>query len=286
MSVEKPHPLLTIPSDTRLLGEILTWSCSGLRIQHTDLIEALREAGLDEGVARELAPRHAFSRACKRLSQQRIIRQIGEDARSIRFQFTQEQREGDHFTYALETVLSLDKVTGKVRCDLPGLATLAQEHLDECIAVRTGSDLTRVIQRLFERQADLFPIREKGGCYFSPVEHTAFVDRIDRLLQTLRGNLRRFPVPAGTPQGDRSVREAVAAGLATLIAEHEAAVESFGSDTRPDTIERAARRIQQTRFKLEAYACYLAEERSRLERDLARTQTRLRERIEELAAVV
>jgi hypothetical protein len=85
--------------------------------------------------------------------------------------------------------------------------------------------------RLFERQADLFPIREKGGCYFSPVEHTAFVDRIDRLLQTLRGKLRRFPVPAGTPQGDRSVREAVAAGLATLIAEHEAAVESFGNDT-------------------------------------------------------
>jgi hypothetical protein len=40
---------------------------------------------------------------------------------------------------------------------------LAQEHLDECVAARNGGDITRVIQRLFERNADLFPVRERGG---------------------------------------------------------------------------------------------------------------------------
>src|SRR5262245_25637904 len=276
----------TVTPGTKLLGEIITWSCSGITIKHSDLIEALRDSGLDEGVARELAPRHAFARACRKLSERRIIRQVSEDAHAIQFQFTSEQRDGDRYTYALETLLTLEKATGKVSCDLPGLATLAQELLDECIASRNGADVTRAIQRLFERNADLFPIRDRGGCYFVPQVHTAFVDSIDRFVKRLNGSLRRFPVPAGTSHGDRSVKEAVASGIGALIAEHNAAVESFGEDTRADTFERAAERIRQTRFKIEAYSAYLAEERSRLDRDLGAAQDRLRLRVEELSREV
>jgi hypothetical protein len=180
--------------------------------------------------------------------------------------------------------LTLDKATGKVSCDLPGLATLAQEELDRCVAVRTGGDVTRVVQRLFERQADLFPIREQGGAYFVPAEHTAFLGKVEGFLRRLNGRVSRFPVPAGTPQGDRSVKDAVAAGLAALIAEHQAAVATFGADTRPDTLERAAERIRLTRHKVEAYGCYLAEERARLEGDLAEASRKLREKVEAIAS--
>ena len=275
--------LFAVTPGTALLGEIITWSCSGVKIRLTDLIDALRDASLDEGVARELAPRHAFSRACKKLSEARIIRPVAEDTHHITFQFTKESRGSDSYEYTLETRLALEKATGKVSCDLPGLATLAQEELDRCIAARNGADVTRAIQRLFERNADLFPIREKGGCYFVPERHSAFVDKIDRFVKKLNGSLRRFPVPAGTPHGDKSVKEAVASGIETLIKEHDAAVDGFGEDTRPDTFERAAERIKQTRFKIEAYGEYLAEERSRLERDLAHAQTRLRAKVEGLA---
>jgi hypothetical protein len=281
--ITKSDGPFAVAPGARLLGEIITWSCSGVTIQHTDLITALRDAGLDETVARELAPRHAFTRACKRLSERRIIRSVAEDQHTIAFQFTQESKVGDRFEYRLETLLTLEKSTGKVRCDLPGLATLAQEHLDECIAVRTGADLTRTIQRLFERNADLFPIREKGGCYFSPAEHVGFLDRIDRFVKALNGNLRRFPVPAGTTHGDRSVKEAVASGLEALILEHRQAIAGFGEDTRADTIERAAERIRVTRHKVSAYAAYLAEERERLEKELAEASRELRERVEKLS---
>src|SRR5262249_32983044 len=64
----------------------------------------------------------------------------------------------------------------------PGLATLAQEELDRCIEARTGGDVTRIVQRLFERQADLFPIRPAGGAYFTPQEHAAFVDKVQCFL--------------------------------------------------------------------------------------------------------
>ena len=61
-------------------------------------------------------------------------------------------------------------------------------------------------------------------------------------------------------------------------------MEGFGADTRPDTVQRAAERVRQTKFKVEAYAALLADERDRLERELAAASGRLRERVEELAA--
>src|ERR1044071_487102 len=81
----------------RLLGEVIAWACPGVSVTHSNLVAALEAAGLDPGVARELAPRHAFSRACKRLSDQRIIRAVSEDAATVKFHFTQESREGDHY---------------------------------------------------------------------------------------------------------------------------------------------------------------------------------------------
>lgn len=163
---------LPVPAGTPLLGEVLTWTCAGATVRHPDLVAALRDAGLDESVARELAPRHAFTRACRKLSDRRI-----------------------------------------------------------------------------------------------------------------NGKLLRFPVPAGTAEGDRSVKEAVAAGLAQLIAEHRQAVAAFGADTRDDTLRRAAERIRTTRLKVEGYAELLAEERCRLERAVAEAQEDLRAKVAELASV-
>lgn len=282
---EKPaSPPVEVAAGTPLLGEVITWNAGGVKVKHTALVEALGDAGLDEKVARELAPRHAFTRACRKLGEKRIIRLVSETPNELSFQFTQETRAGGRFEYELETMLTLDKATGAVSCALPGLAKLAQEQLDECIAARNGGDVTRVIQRLFEREADLFPIRDKGGCYFVPQRHAGFIGRVGRFITGLGGGLRRFPVPAGTTHGDRSVKEAVAGGLAALVQEYREAIAEFGKDTRESTLERAAARIREARFKVESYAEYLAEERAGLEQSLWRAAQELRSKAESVAA--
>ncbi len=282
MTATVPLPM-PVGAGTRLLGEVIAWACPGLAVPHADLVRALEAADLDPGVARELAPRHAFSRACKRLSDQRIIRPVSEDATTVKFQFTQETRADDRYEYTLETTLTLDKQTGSVSCELPGLATMAQEELDRCIAVRTGSDVTRVVQKLFERQADLFAIRPSGGCYFVAHQHVAFTDKIQVFLDRVGGRLLRFPVPTGTEEGDRSVTQAVADGLAAVVAEHRAAVAQFGTDTRADTLQRAAEKIRTTKFKLQTYAEYLSGERERLDRAVADAERALRAKVAEIA---
>lgn len=275
---------LTLPAGTKLLGEVISWTCSGVAVTHADLVSALSDADLDPAVARELAPRHAFTRACKKLSDARIIRRVTEDDTALIFQFTQETRSNDRLEYTLETMLQLDKQTGKVSCDLPGLATLAQEELDRAVTARTGADVTRVVQKLFERHADLFPVRPAGGVYFVPDRHVGFVDRVQSLLGRLGGQVLRFPVPAGTSEGDRSVKDAVAAGLAALIDEHRHAVAQFGEDTREGTLERAAERIRSTQFKVQAYAEYLLDAKAKLDRELATARDELRAKVEQLAA--
>ena len=279
-TVARPFP---VAAGTRLLGEVISWTCSGVAVTHAALVAALADADLDEGVARELAPRHAFTRACKKLSDQRIIRQVAEDETCVKFQFTAESRDGDHFAYTLETLLTLDKRTGTVTCDLPGLATVAQEELDRCLDARSGADVTRVIQKLFDRHADLFPVRPQGGVYFVPDRHAEFVDRVQAMLGRLNGQILRFPVPAGTAEGDRSVRDAVAAGLAALVDEHRKAVDQFGSDTRGDTLTRAAERIRATQFKVQSYAEYLLDEKAKLDRELGAARDELRLKVARLA---
>jgi len=272
-----------VAAGTPLLGEVIAWACAGVTVTHAALVAALADAGLDPAVARELAPKHAFTRACKKLSDRRIIRQVAEDEAAVTFQFTAESRDGDKYEYALETMLALDKRTGTVTCALPGLATLAQEELDRAIDARSGADVTRVIQKLFERHADLFPVRPQGGVYFTPARHAAFVDRVQTMLGRLNGQILRFPVPAGTAEGDRSVKDAVAAGLAALIDEHRKAVAQFGTDTREDTLRRAAERIRTTQFKLEAYAALLLDQKARLDRELEAARGELRHTVERLA---
>ena len=283
MTTTVRSPLPTVPPGTPLLGEVITWTCPAKAVRHADLVAALRSAALDEKVARALAPRHAFARACRKLARARVIRPLAETEATITFQFTAESRAGDKYEYTLETLLVLDKKSGAVTCDLPGLATLAQEELARCLEHRTGSDVTRVVQKLFDVQADLFAIREAGGCYFVPVVHAPLVDRVQTFLDRLNGRLGRFPVPAGTAEGDRSVREAVACGLAAVIAEYRAAVAGFDADTKAETLERAAEKIRRTRLKVEGYAEYLADERGRLDRELTAAQTDLRARVAALA---
>ena len=221
--------------------------------------------------------------ACRKLARARVIRPLAETETTITLQFTAESRAGDKYDYTLETLLVLDKKSGAVACDLPGLATLAKEELARCLEHRTGSDVTRAVQKLFDLQADLFAIREAGGCYFVPVVRTPLVDRVQTFLNRLNGRLGRFPVPAGTAEGDRSVREAVACGLAAVIAEYRAAVAGFHPDTKKETLERAAQKIRRTRLKMEGYAEYLADERGWLDRELTAAQADRRARVAALA---
>ena len=57
----------------------------------------------------------------------------------------------------------------------------------------------------------------------------------------------------------------------------------FGTDTRADTLQRAAEKIRTTKFKLQTYAEYLSGERERLDRAVADAERALRAKVAEIA---
>jgi hypothetical protein len=262
-----------------LLGEIITWHAGATVHDHIGLIAALKSSGLDESVARDRKPRHAWTRAARQLQEDRVIDLVKDEGGELTFQFTRRFLEGEDVAYRKETLLTLNKDTGNVTCQMAELERLAQVEIDKALVERTPGDVTGVIQRLFEKKADLFPIRDQGGAYFVPGEHAEFVTRLEGFLTTLGGWIRRFPIPAGTVQGDKAVRESVFLGMEHAIQEYAVAVMDFGVDTRKDTLERASLRIKSARVKLEAYHHYLGEKRGELENALDLCQRKLSERV-------
>jgi hypothetical protein len=274
--------------DLALLGEIISWSLpDNTVIAYPDLISALRRSDLDEKVAREMLPRHAFARAAKQLASDRIIRAVKDEGGLMEFQFTKEFLDGSKYRYDYEATLVLDKDTGKVKDGTGGhdaLAAQAQGLLEKAKNERMTADITRYIMALFSKQADLFPVRAAGGVYFVPQKHAAFIDKIEQFVGEVHGTVTRFPVPAGTKQGNKSVKAAVKEGLQTLIEEHLTAVTEFGTDTRPSTLERAARKIETVKFKIESYMMYLEEERDNLNANLAAVELTLKQKIAQVLA--
>jgi hypothetical protein len=111
---------------------------------------------------------------------------------------------------------------------------------------------------------------------------SGLVDQVQKFLGAIDGIVLRFAVSQGSPETERSVRESIAAGLAGLIADHRAAVDAFGADTRPETITRAAERIRTSKFKVEAYATLLGEQRANLEAELKTSATHLKAKMAEI----
>lgn len=275
-------------------GEIISWDMpAGLRIPQTKVVAALVNAGLDPNTCRDMHARHAFARACQTLQQARIIRKVDETATHMRFQFTREEKEGTAddavLNYIAEVVLVLDKKTGTVTAPASysgggamSIVAKAQAAIHAEAASRNVSDITRYVMTLCNANADIYAVRLAGGCYFVPDRFTPFIEKLEQFMAECGGSLRRFPIPAGTVHGDRSVSESVKSGLEYWIGRHMAAIEEFDLTTRDATLEAMVANIDATRFKLESYAEYLAENKATVEAKLEEARIALRKKIAEL----
>jgi hypothetical protein len=185
---------------------------------------------------------------------ERIIRQFKRDGDSLVFQFTREHLNSLQIEYSREAMLTLDLTTGVIRADDIVIQAEATRLAAEYSAKRLTSDLTRLIQRVFDRErAALVPIREQGGCYFVPETHAALVDQARTLLTEIGGDLRSFAVQLGDGQTNQSVAEAMTEYLIQRITEFRESCESLSADSPADVMTRQQERIGELRRHLDMY---------------------------------
>jgi hypothetical protein len=265
---------------TEFLGEIVSWELDSTEVKYTDVIEALTQAGLPAEEAGEMAPKSAFSRACKELKKDRSIDKVNSKKGIVEFQFTKKHLEDSRLEFDYECLVTLDCETGDISCpENYALEKHAVELFAHARQTRKTNDITRIVQRLFSKHADLFPINSKGCAYFVPDKHREFTEKIETFLAELGGTLSRFPVPRGTPQGTAAVREAVEQGLQSLLDELNEAVESWDETTRKSTMEKAAEKYQVIQYKVDAYSDYLGGKQERLQEAIKEARAVLAEKV-------
>ena len=259
-----------------------------MEVAYSDVRGALGAADLPMDAAAALNPRTAFGRAIKDLRQNRTIDRIKTDSKTsvVQFQFTHRHLVRERLEFAYEATCYLDVASGLIDCpESPEIESHARVMFKHAMAHRNTSDITRMIQGLFRNHADLYSINpSKGVAYFVPEPHREFSAKMENFLQLLGGRLWRFPVPRGTPQGDRAVKQAVEDGLRSLSLELQEAVDKWSEKTRTNTMEKAVEKWQTIKHKAEAYSAYLGDRQAALIAELDEQKRRLAEIIANKAA--
>lgn len=286
----KKEQLIQDLGQMQLLGEIVTWSLRenrGTKNKYSEVINALQVNGLDEKIARSFLPAQAFNRACTALKEQRIIDVIRNDKEDILFQFSKKQITedkddgGQELEYRKEAKVLLNKSTGELKCKDPVVLEQAKKELDRCLEERNTSDISHIVTKLFESNADLIPIGL--GVFFVPQTHSSFVDKIHAFLLMINRKLSRFPIPEGTQNGDKSVQDAMCSHFDSMISDLRESINKFTPTTRDGTIEGTAEKITTTRMKIEAYASYLQDKSQELLEAIDSANNELVEKLEEIA---
>lgn len=237
---------------TGQLGWVVSWSVPK-EVSLSGLRDALRLANLDTELAGDMTTQNALRRALRDMNESRVIRKLRNEGDSVYFQITHEDREETGINYWKEAEVQLDGA-GLVSCDVPVLADEARKLLGEHLAKRLTTDLTRLVQRIFDKnKADLVPIREQGGAYFVPEHCSALVDQSRTLLQAIGGNLRSFAVRLGCGDTRESVAESLGSYLTDLVGQFRQSLEGISAESRADVLVRRAEKIGELRQKLSTY---------------------------------
>ena len=265
------------------VGEIVTWE-SPTAIKFSDLKQALAAAGLKESLARDMLPRNAFSRACRELEKNRIIKQIKEKEtdKELVFQFTGEylsDTDGEYH-YSKECDLTVSKITGKVLCAIADLQDRAQVLLDNEMSVRRSSDVTRIVQKIFdEYEGDLVTLRKSGGCYFVPDKHRNLVEMVEAFLSHIGGCLRRFNTNSRQAAGS-----ALQGHIKDLLQQFRESCKEITRDSSDSLTGRRVATLKTIRGKVEAYHGILGSHMEEIEREIEASNKMLRTRINSMAA--
>jgi hypothetical protein len=269
------------------LGVIVSWIPPKQDTTLAALWAAMRVANLDPALVKEMSPSVAFNRAIKEMDDKRIIRRVEVDGDNVRFQFTKEHLAGGELQYTKECDVNLDTTTGNVTCDDWRIQDAAQKLVDNHRAVRDPADITRLIQKIFDKDGgDLIPVRQQGGCYFVPASNTHLLGGIRVLLTEIHGVLNEWEVSGKSEATRTTVAANISDYMFELIDEFKAKCESVNEKTKESVLERRYQEIAVLSAKLEANQALMTDFAAIIRHELTEAQESFeRAAVGELATV-
>ena len=252
-------------SESALLGEVVAWDMSGVgEVPVSEVRAALATAGITCEVP-ELRATTAFTRATKDLRQENVIRAKKKHAQkgSKRYVIHRIDESDDTIDYHHRARVELRD--SDVSCDDYELEQEIRTGMDSALNLRTQSDITRIVQSLFEGQAELYPlVPSKGVAYIVPDAFRNFTAQMETFVRSMGGSLIRVAIPRGDEVSNRNFAESVEQGLEAMIREVAQVAEGWTDRTRETTVEKHLAKLDQVIFRAECYAEHLGAQQQRL----------------------
>lgn len=253
------------------LGKIATWESPSSEVSLSTLRAAVIRQGFDASLVSDMAPRSAFLRACKDMlsdKKNRIIRKVEESSSEIKFQFTEEHKSHGELDYDKEATVSVEKATGKLSGDDPAIVSKAQALLDEHIQKRSTADVTRLVQRIFDKsKGDLVPLRKQGGTYFVPDTNADLLNKVDAILKEIGGELNTYEVGSDN-RTKQSVANDMSQHLTQMVNEFRDSCRNLDLDSKPSVIKRRDAAMKEMQQKLANYSHLLGTFKQTLDREV------------------
>jgi hypothetical protein len=244
-------------------GTIMTWTAKGVGERSVeDIRAALKAADLEKesSLAKEFSPRNAFTRACRKLSEDNVIQAIQDDEESdeVRFQFNRRLKKEDaKFDYPYNCDVILNKETGAIYCDVPAMKERAEMLFSKASKTYSGSDVTnltrKVIDRLFGKN-QMIPI--SPGVFFVTVNHEDAVGKVDRFLTCVGARPKFFEVPL-TKMVKENIAESVDRHFDLIVKDYEEKIkeiEAKGVDASGRLLKGAEADLTAIEVALKGYA--------------------------------
>ena len=254
-----------------ILGRIVFWNIRNVALIQTELTQKLIEAGLSDSYAKEHNYRSAYLRALKSMEEQRLVRLVEETSLRSLYQFTQEvrigQKEEAELEYNKEAMITIDKVGYSVHHDFSKAISCANSDIKNRVVelfeiekkTFRSSDITRILQSIFTKQAEILPLREQGSIYFVPAFYSGLVESVKTLAGLIPGILfKTIPMP-DVSDSRNMLKDAVEDSIGFDFNKLEKELETIDESTNPEWVSGRLDKLDKLKKRINNYASVLEE---------------------------
>lgn len=188
--------------DTKELGFFIGWDLNyenrGYEVKN--VMEKMSEIGLPEEAC-EIRARSAILRAIRDAAKGKSLIIVQDNDSKIQFQLTKiavedDNRYGKIAKFLAETMIFYNKSKNEIECDNKEVKAFVTEKFLIAKSHYKTNDITRILLRLFKKNGDIVPLRERGGAYMVPAVYKDYVMKVKELIKSIsiKNRVRVFKI--------------------------------------------------------------------------------------------
>ena len=255
--------------------EVSSWRFKiNTKIPYSEIVKNLADSGLNPQMARILAPTYVFTRTVRAIGQRELVDNVRWTKDEVTFQISYRVRAADGIDYQRRCLMTLDRSSSEILCDVPSLKQMAETEFHKQSGVRKTTDLNRLLARIVRKHLndELFPL--EGNSYIAGPKHKSLFDSIEKFVLTCGGAMRRLVFPESI--NTETIKKIVVDSLEETLLTVQTAVEDVNTSTGKTKLANVRKELSAIEDNLVANRARIGNQLAVLEDHLARLDYLLR----------